>query len=84
LGFLKSAQITELVICGMMTHICIDTKVRAAYDHGFKTIVIGDAHAKNDLKLNGIINPKEVQITYLASLKGTFAEVTKTNDFIQD
>jgi hypothetical protein len=31
-----------------------------------------------------IINPKEVQITYLASLKGTFAEVTKTNDFIQD
>jgi nicotinamidase-related amidase len=30
LDFLRSMQISELVICGMMTHMCIDTTTRAA------------------------------------------------------
>ncbi|MFQ3173261.1 MAG: nicotinamidase-related amidase [Flavobacterium sp.] len=85
LVFLKSAQIAELVVCGMMTHMCIDTTVRAAYDHGFKSIVIGDACATKDLELDGEkVNAKEVQIAYLAGLNGTFAEVKKTNDFIRE
>jgi nicotinamidase-related amidase len=83
LDFLKSKQISELVICGMMTHMCIDTTTRAAYDLGFKSIVIGDACATKDLELDGEkVNAKEVQIAYLAALDGTFAEIQKTNDFI--
>jgi nicotinamidase-related amidase len=83
LDFLKSKQISELVICGMMTHMCIDTTTRAAYDLGFKSIVIGDACATKDLELDGEkANAKEVQIAYLSALDGTFAEIQKTSDFI--
>lgn len=84
LDFLKSMQISELVICGMMTHMCIDTTTRAAYDLGFKSIVIGDACATKDLELDGEkVNAKKVQIAYLSALDGTFAEIQKTNDFIR-
>lgn len=85
LDFLKSIQISELVICGMMTHMCIDTTTRAAYDLGFKSIVIGDACATKDLEFDGEkVNAKEVQIAYLSALDGTFAEIQKTNDFIRE
>jgi len=66
-----------------MTHMCIDTTTRAAYDLGFKSIVIGDACATKDLELYGEkANAKEVQIAYLSALDGTFAEIQKTSDFI--
>jgi nicotinamidase-related amidase len=85
LDFLKGKEISELVICGMMTHMCIDTTVRAAFDLGFNSIVIGDACATKDVELDGKkVNAKEVQIAYLAGLHGTFAEVKKTNDFIRE
>jgi nicotinamidase-related amidase len=83
LDFLKSNQISDLVICGMMTHMCIDTTTRAAYDLGFNSIVIGDACATKDLELNGEkVKAKEVQIAYLSALEGTFADIQKTAEFM--
>ncbi len=35
LEYLRNRDISHLVICGMMTHMCIDTTTRAAADHGF-------------------------------------------------
>jgi len=85
LDFLKSKEISELVICGMMTHMCIDSTVRAAFDLGFKSILIGNACATKDLELDGEkVNAKEVQIAYLAGLNGSFTEVKKTADFISE
>jgi nicotinamidase-related amidase len=82
LDFLKSMQITDLIICGMMTHMCIDTTTRAAYDLGFNSTVIGDACATKDLELDGgKVKAKEVQIAYLSALDGTFAEIQKTTEF---
>jgi len=82
LDFLKSRQITDLIICGMMTHMCIDTTTRAAYDLGFNSIVIGDACATKDLELYGEkVKAKEVQISYLSALDGTFAKIQKTSEF---
>ena len=40
--YLKENNIAKLVIVGMMTHMCIDTTVRAAYDLGYECIVGGD------------------------------------------
>jgi nicotinamidase-related amidase len=83
LAYLKSEEISELIICGMMTHMCIDSTARAAFDLGFKATVIGDACATRDLELDGqTVNAKEVQIAYLAALNGTFAEIQKTGNFI--
>ncbi len=83
LDYLKNNVITDLVICGSMTHMCIDASVRAAADFGFNNTVIGDACATKDLTLNvETVKAKEVQIAFLAALNGTFAEVKTTEEFL--
>jgi nicotinamidase-related amidase len=83
LDYLKANDITELIICGMMTHMCIDATTRAAYDFGFKCTVIGDACATKNLELNGqIAKAKDVQIAFLSALDGTFADIKTTIEFL--
>lgn len=83
LDYLKENQITDLVICGSMTHMCIDSTVRAAADFGFDNVVIGDACATKDLTLNGeTVKVKEVQIAFLAALNGTFSEVKTAEEYL--
>ena len=81
LDYLKMNNISDLTICGMMTHMCIDATTRAAYDFGFKCIVIGDACATKDLEFNGqIATAKDVQIAFLSALDGTFADIKTTHE----
>lgn len=76
LELLQSKNIDELVICGMMTHMCIDTTVRAAKDYGYTLTLLADACATRDLLWEETIIPaKVVQQVYLASLDEGFAEV---------
>lgn len=83
LNYLKAINITDLTICGMMTHMCIDATTRAAYDLGFNCIVVGDACATKDLQLNGqMAKAKDVQIAFLSALDGTYADVKTTQEII--
>jgi nicotinamidase-related amidase len=67
----------------MMTHMCIDTTTRAAYDLGFNCTVIGDACATKNLAFNGeTVEAKKVNIAFLSALDGTFAEVKTAKEFI--
>lgn len=76
LGHLKGAGVTDLVIAGMMTHLCIDATVRAAADLGFSCLLAGDACATKALSFDGTTVPaREVQAAFLAALNGTFAKV---------
>jgi nicotinamidase-related amidase len=60
----------------MMTHMCIDTTVRAASDLGFACTVVGDATATKDLTHGNVTVPAaHVQAAYLAGLNGLFAKV---------
>jgi nicotinamidase-related amidase len=60
----------------MMTHMCVDTTVRAAMDYGYKVKLVADACATMDLTINGETIPAElVQKTFLASLEGVFATI---------
>jgi nicotinamidase-related amidase len=43
LEYLKGTEITDLVICGMMTHMCVGATTRATKDFEFNITVIGDA-----------------------------------------
>ena len=73
---LRSRQISRLFFCGMMTHMCIDTTVRAASDFGFKCVVVGDATATKDLTYGDVTVPAaHVQAAFLAGLSGLFAKV---------
>jgi nicotinamidase-related amidase len=81
LEHLRTNGIEELVIAGMMTHMCIDTTTRAAADLGFRCTLVADACATKDLTFNGrTVNAGEVQTSYLAALDGTFATVVNVRD----
>lgn len=73
---LKQHGIEKLIICGAMSHMCIDTTTRAAFDLGYKCTVISDACATKDLSFHGIDVPaKQVHAAYMAGLHGVFSEV---------
>jgi len=60
----------------MMTHMCVDTSVRAASDLGFKCSLAHDACATRDLKFGASrVAAADVQVAYLAALEGSFASV---------
>ena len=75
---LRRHGITKITVIGMMTHMCIDTTVRAASDLGFGVTVIADACATLDLEFGGrLVAAADVQAAYLAALDGTFATVIR-------
>ncbi|MCH5262607.1 MAG: cysteine hydrolase [Lachnospiraceae bacterium] len=75
-SYLKEKGIKKLIVCGMMTHMCVDTTVRAAMDYGYEVDLVADACATMNLEISGEIIPAQtVQKTFLASLKGVFANV---------
>lgn len=83
--YLKSINITDLVICGMMTHMCVDATTRAAKDFGFNCIVIGDACATKDLEINGqIVKAEEVQKSFLAALNYFYSTVKTTKQYLEE
>ena len=77
---LQEVQPKRLFIAGMMTHLCVDTTVRAAFDLGFKCSVVHDACATKDLTFNGQKIPStSVHASFMAALSGIFAELVDTD-----
>lgn len=83
LKYLKSKEITDLVICGMQTHMCVDSTTRAAKDLGFNCIVIGDACATKDLEVNGVkVRAADVQTAFLSALNYFYSSVMTTEQYL--
>jgi len=81
--YLRSRDIKELVICGMMSHMCIDTTTRAAFDLGYACTVAHDACATRNLKFNAIDIPaQQVHGSYMAALGAVFAKVSSAEEII--
>lgn len=75
--------VTELVVCGMMTHMCIDTTIRAAKDYGYELTLISDGCATKELEWNGANIPADtVQSIFMASLNQKFANVITSTDYL--
>ena len=82
---LRELKISELVVAGMMTHMCIDSTVRAAFDLGFECSLAHDACATKALSMGGITVPAAmVHAAFIASLNGSFAKVLGVNDLCAD
>ena len=78
---LRKAGVDELVVCGMMTSMCVDATVRAAVDLGFETTVAHDACATCDLEFGGRVVPAaSVHAAFLAALGEDYAAVVATDD----
>ena len=83
-GVLQRLQIRELVVCGAMSHMCIDTTVRAAFDLGHACTLISDACATRNLEFEGkVIHASDVHASFMASLNGLFATVLTTQDYLK-
>jgi nicotinamidase-related amidase len=88
LKHLQENSITDLLICGMQTDVCIDATVRAAKDYNFNTTVIGDACATRDRELYGKKIPAAtVHESYLAgmtALGNLYAKVITTIELLSE
>lgn len=78
---LDKEGIEEIYVCGMMTHMCVDTTVRAAFDWGYTVKLFSDACTTRDLQIKGkILKAQDVNDIYMASLNGMFASVLNTDE----
>lgn len=76
---LRLQNIDELTFCGAMSHMCVDTTVRAAFDLGFRCNVISDACATKDIDFEGItIEASQVHAAFMSALSSPFAQIIDT------
>ena len=78
---LRGADADQLVLCGMMTSMCVDATVRAAVDLGFECTVVYDACATKDLRFDGrAVAATDVHAAFLAALGDGYAALTSASD----
>jgi nicotinamidase-related amidase len=78
---LRARGVEEVVVCGMMTSMCVDATVRAAVDLGFDTTVVHDACATCDLQFDGRSVPAaEVHAAFLAALGDGYATLVSSDE----
>jgi nicotinamidase-related amidase len=82
LELLQSWSIERVVICGMMTHMCVDATARVAADLGFQVIVASDACATRGLAFGDVtVSAAQVQAAFLAALK-SYGQVLTVEEII--
>jgi len=75
--------IDEVVICGAMSHMCVDAGTRAASDLGYKCTVIHDACATRDQEFQGAVVPaKDVHAAFMAALQFGYASLVSTEEYV--
>lgn len=80
---LQREGITNLVIVGAMSHICIDAVTRAAADLGYSNTLVHDACATLDVEFNGVQVPAaQVHAAFMAALAFAYAEVLSTDELL--
>ena len=78
---LERLQTKNLVVAGMMTHMCVDASVRHAADLGYKVTLLGDACATRAQSYGGeTVAARQVHAAFLAALNGFYAKVVNTHE----
>ena len=78
---LKESGVKNLVVAGMMTHMCVDATVRHAADLGYKITLLGDACATRAQSYGGEKVPaRQVHAAFLAALDGFYAKVVPSHE----
>ena len=78
---LEELAVRELVVAGMMTHMCVDATVRQAADLGYKVTLLGDACATRTQTYAGESVPaRQVHAAFLAALNGFYAKVVRADE----
>ena len=74
---LKALGATDLVLGGFMTHMCVNSTARAAFNHGYRPTVIASATATRSLPTasGGSIPAAQVHEAALSAIMDLFAVV---------
>jgi nicotinamidase-related amidase len=75
--------VEEVVICGAMSHMCVDAGTRAASDLGYKCIVVHNACATRDQEFEGAVVPAaQVHAAFMAALKFGYAKAVSAEEYL--
>ena len=76
---IRDSGVDELVVCGAMSHMCIDASTRAAFDMGYTCTVVEDACATRDLSFGDReVKAQDVHASFMAALGWVYATVAET------
>ena len=82
-ALLDKHGVTEVIVVGAMSHMCVDATTRAANDLGYKTTTIHDACATLDLAFDGVTTPAaQVHAALMAALAFSYGKVISTDTFL--
>ncbi len=83
LSDLKEQGITELIVMGMMTNMCVDSTVRTAFEYGFEVTLIEDScAAQRVITESSDISAEDVHTSFVYWLAAIFCKVVKTDQWI--
>ncbi|WP_454725703.1 MULTISPECIES: cysteine hydrolase family protein [Cupriavidus] len=75
--------VEEVVICGAMSHMCVDAATRASNDFGYACTVVHDACASRDLTFGDLTIPAaHAHGAFMAALGFAYADVVSTADWL--
>jgi len=75
--------VEEVVICGAMSHMCVDAGTRAANDLGYQCVVVHDACATRDQEFEGTVVPAaQVHAAFMAALRFGYATLLTTEEYL--
>ena len=82
---LKNAGVDRVVICGAMSHMCIDATTRAAADLGFQCTLIHDSCATRNLDFGTQkVLAEDVHASFMAALNAAYAKVISCKEYISN
>ena len=83
-ALIKSAGKQQIIFAGFMSHMCVSSSARAAFDLGFESFVCHDACATRDLpSVNGqTITASVMHDSAMAALQDRFAALVATDKLI--
>ncbi len=72
----------NVIFAGFMTHMCVNSTVRGAFNLGYKPTVVGSATATRDLPTasGGVLAARDLHDASLTSLADLFAVVVDKAD----
>ncbi|WP_415712769.1 cysteine hydrolase family protein [Maridesulfovibrio sp.] len=80
---LEKLDVNELIICGMMSNMCVDATTRAAADKGYKCTVVHDACCAANLEFDGVrAGSTEVHAGFMASLGMFYAQMVSAEELV--
>lgn len=83
--YLRGAGVTDLVLAGFMTHMCVNSTARSAFNLGFAPTVVASATATRALPSpDGPVPAASLQSASLAALSDLFAVVVPDGSSVHD